>query len=438
MGWSPIGQALAALNKLAGNELLHKLGLYAPAQKVAYHASREGFRAASGVGRQWKAVRKLLAPERLPSAQKQSDLFDLSVSDEQQLIRDMAQRFASEVLRAAAPASNDACRPPEDFAHKLSELGLAQLVVPEALGGAAAEASSVTQVLVAEDLAHGDMGLALAALAPLAVANALARWGTAEQQASYLAPFAGDDPPRCALALAEARPAFDPRELRTLARQEGGGFVLSGHKTLVPLAEHAELLLVAADLHGHGPQLFVVETSTAGVSVKAEPSMGLRAASLGSVRFDDVALPASALLGGEPGVLDYAELLARSAIAWSALAVGTAQAVLDYVIPYVNDRKAFGEPISHRQAIAFMVADIAIELESMRLLTWRAASRADRGLSFGREAYLAHLLCAEKGMQIGTNGVQLLGGHGFTKEHPVERWYRDLRAISLCSGGTLV
>jgi len=112
--------------------------------------------------------------------------------------------------------------------------------------------------------------------------------------------------------------------------------------------------------------------------------------------------------------------------------------VLDYVIPYCNDRKAFGEPISNRQAVAFMVADIAVELDGMRLLTWRAASRAEQGLPFAREAFLARVLCAEKGMQIGTNGVQLLGGHGFTKEHPVERWYRDLRAISLMEGGVMV
>jgi alkylation response protein AidB-like acyl-CoA dehydrogenase len=365
-------------------------------------------------------------------------LFDLSISEEQQLIRETAQRFASEVMREAAAAADDACAAPDDFARRYAQLGLAQLVVPEALGGAASEASIMTQVLVAEDLAHGDMGLAVAALAPLAVANALARWGSAEQQAKYLAPFAGDDPPLAALALAEPRPAFEPRALRTRAEQRGDGFVLDGEKTLVPLAARADLLLVAADLLGHGPQLFLVEPGSEGVSAKSEPGMGLRAASLGSVRFEHVELEASALLGESAGGFSYDELLGRSAIAWSALALGTGQAVLDYVIPYCNERKAFGEPISHRQSVAFMIADIEVELESMRLLTWRAASRVEHGLPIQREAYLARLLCGDKGMQIGTNGVQLLGGHGFTKEHPVERWYRDLRAISLIEGGMLV
>lgn len=438
MSKSPIGHALSALNTLASSEFLHRFGLYEPSTKIAYRASREGFRVAGTLARQFKSAQKLVQPERLPAPERKSDLFDLTMTDEQQTIREMAARFADEVLRGAAAKANDACAAPEGFAAQFAELGLAQFAVPESLGGAATESSTVTQVLVAEDLAHGDMGLALAALAPIGVANALARWGSADQQTKYLQPFASEEAPIAALAITERQPAFEPRELRTRARQDGNGFVLSGEKVLVPLAEQANLLLVAADLMGKGPQLFLIEPHTAGVTLKAEPSMGLRAASLGSVRFDEVRVPHDALLGGAPGVVDYGEVLSRSSIGWSALAVGTCQAILDYVIPYCNDRKAFGEPISRRQAVAFMIADIGIELEGMRLLTWRAASRVERGLPFLREAYLARVLCSEKGMKIGTDGVQLLGGHGFTKEHPVERWYRDLRAISLMHGGMFV
>ena len=125
-------------------------------------------------------------------------------------------------------------------------------------------------------------------------------------------------------------------------------------------------------------------------------------------------------------------------MAWCALAVGVGQAVLDYVIPYVNERKAFGEPISNRQAVAFTVADVAIELDGMRLATYRAASRIDQGLAFAREVALARRLCGERGMTIGSDGVQMLGGHGYVKEHPVERWYRDLRAAGVMEGALLV
>jgi alkylation response protein AidB-like acyl-CoA dehydrogenase len=118
--------------------------------------------------------------------------------------------------------------------------------------------------------------------------------------------------------------------------------------------------------------------------------------------------------------------------------VGIARAVLDHVIPYVNERVAFGEPISHRQAVAFSISDIAIELEGLRLVTLRAAARADAGLDFAREAALARSLCDRHGTTIGSEGVQLLGGHGFVCEHPVERWYRDLSAIGVMEGALLV
>jgi alkylation response protein AidB-like acyl-CoA dehydrogenase len=120
------------------------------------------------------------------------------------------------------------------------------------------------------------------------------------------------------------------------------------------------------------------------------------------------------------------------------MAVGTARAVLDHVIPYVNERHAFGEPISHRQAVAFTVADIATELEGMRMLTLRAAALADAGAPFGRAAALARALCAAQGRRIGSDGIQLLGGHGFVKEHPVERWYRDLAGAGQMEGALLV
>ena len=165
--------------------------------------------------------------------------------------------------------------------------------------------------------------------------------------------------------------------------------------------------------------------------------MGLRAASTGRLVLEKVIVPARNLLGG--GTLQtYSDCIRLGRIGWSALALGTAQAVLDYVIPYVNERQAFGEPISHRQSVAFMVANIGIELEGARLVTYRAASRAEQGKSFARETALSRRLTSEYGMQIGSSGVQLLGGHGYVKEHPVERWYRDLRSIAVMEGVVLV
>jgi hypothetical protein len=312
--------------------------------------------------------------------------------------------------------------------------------VPEELGGAVAERSAVTTVLMAEALAQGDMGIAVACLAPAGVSTALSLWGDADQQATYLPEFVGENVPAAALALLEPRPLFNPFELQTRARRTGGGFVLDGVKSLVPRAADAELFIIAAELEdSDGPTsaLFIVEPGGAGLSIEREPGMGIRAAATGRLVLDGAKVPAGALLGeGRADVMT--ECIHLSRLGWCALAVGTGQAVLDYVIPYVNERKAFGEPISSRQSVAFTVANIAIELDGMRLSTYRAASRVDQGLPFGREVALARRLCAERGMAIGSDGVQMLGGHGYVKEHPVERWYRDMRAGGVMEGALVV
>jgi alkylation response protein AidB-like acyl-CoA dehydrogenase len=344
--------------------------------------------------------------------------------------------FAEAKVRPVAKQADFDRATPEEVLTQANELGVNMLGVPEELGGVMHEQAAVTSVLIGEALAHGDMGIAYAALAPGAVATAIGHWGTAEQEATYLPSFTGEDTPAAALAILEPRPLFDPLTLETKARKDGEDWVLSGVKSLVARPTECELFIVAAEAQGRGPVLFVVEPGASGLTVEDEPAMGLRPAATGRLLLDDVRLPASALLG-EGKREDYVECVQRARIAWCSLAVGTAQAVLDYVIPYVNERTAFGEPVSNRQAVAFGVADIGIESDGMRLATYRAASRADQGQDFAREASLARRLCSEQGMRIGSEGVQLLGGHGFVKEHPVERWYRDLRAAGVMEGALL-
>jgi alkylation response protein AidB-like acyl-CoA dehydrogenase len=278
------------------------------------------------------------------------------------------------------------------------------------------------------------MGQAVACLAPAAVATAISLWGTDEQQQTFLPDFTGDDVPAAALCVAEPRALFDAFDLKTTATKTADGYTLDGIKSGVVRGTEAELFIVAAALEGE-PRLFLVESSTDGVSLAADPSMGLRAAGLSRLALDGVTVPESAILGDDDA---YRECIRLSRLAWAALALGTGKAVLDYTSEYVKTREAFGEPIAHRQAVAFMVANIAIELEGMRLVTLRAASRVEQNLDFGREVALARRLASEYGMKIGTDGVQLLGGHGFVKEHPVERWYRDLRAVGLMEGAVLV
>ena len=430
----PIGFAVSVLNRLAQTAALDRFGLRKPAERVVFEATRSGFRTLGAVNRQFaRAGRKRGTPTRLPAASA-AGKFDLTPTEDEQMLVAVVMDFAAEVVRPAASDADAAARAPEAVLKSSLEIGLPILGVPEELGGISSVRSAMAGTLVAEALAHGDMGLAVATLAPGAVSSALSLWGTEQQQATYLPAFTGDDVPAASLALSEPRPLFDPLEPRTTATKDGDGYVLNGVKSMVPCAADAELFVIGAELEGEA-RLFLVESETPGLEIEAEPSMGLRAASLARVVLDDVRVGDLAPLGD---TADYADCVRLSRLAWCALSVGTAQAVLDYVVPYVNDREAFGEPISHRQSVAFMVANIGIELQGMRLVTYLAASRAAQGKTFAREVALARRLCAEHGMQIGNDGVQLLGGHGFVKEHPVERWYRDLRAIGVAEGGVLV
>ncbi|MFE6926154.1 acyl-CoA dehydrogenase family protein [Nocardia sp. NPDC057663] len=436
-----MGAAMRALTTITGSELAEKYNLRKPIERVTYEGTKTGFRTLGAATRTFAKATGGGQPKRLDDNEaKTKDYFDLTPSDEQQMIVETVRDFAGEILRPAAYEADNAAKAPRDLLERAAELGITLINVPEELEGAASERGAVTNSLVAEALAHGDMGLALPILAPSGVAVALSQWGTDAQQQTYLPAFTGENVPQASVVINEPRALFDPFALQTKATRSPSGFRLTGVKSLVPAAADAELFIVAAELDGR-PALFIVESDSAGLSVEADPSMGLRAAGLGRLVLDNVAVGADAVLGdgdAKARAEEYSDAVQLARLGWSSLAIGTGQAVLDYVIPYVNEREAFGEPISHRQAVAFMVANMAIELDGLRLVTLRGASRAEQGLSFAREAALARKLATDKGMQIGLDGVQLLGGHGFTKEHPVERWYRDLRAVGVAEGVVLV
>lgn len=434
---TPTDIGLALITPLVGQEFLDRYKLRDPLNRGLKYGVKQVFSVAGATNRQFKKISGAKdGPTRLkPSG---ADYFDLTPDDDQKMIVETVSEFAEEVLRPAAREADESASYPPDLVAKANELGVTAINIPESFDGIAEHRAAVTNSLVTEALAYGDMGLALPILAPAGVASALTHWGSADQQATYLTEFAGENVPQACVAIAEPHPLFDPTSLKTTAVRTSSGYRLDGTKSLVVAAQNAELLIVAAQLNGK-PALFIVESSTKGLTVTPDPSMGVRAAALGKVELDSVTVPLSARLG-EDGATDqdYSEAVALSRLGWASLAVGTAHAVLDHVVPYIKERQAFGEPIAHRQSVAFMCANIAIELDGLRLITWRGASRADQGLSFAREAALAKRLGTDKGMQIGSDGVQLLGGHGYTKEHPVERWYRDLRAIGVAEGVVVI
>ena len=431
-----MGLGLRWLSKLAGSDLLDRIRIRKQVERALFSGTKNGFRSATVAGRTFKAAQSLTGPARQKTG-KPRTLFDVTPDEEQQMLQEGVRDFADAKVRPVAKQADFDRATPEEILSQANELGVNMLGVPEELGGVMHEQAAVTSVLIGEALAHGDMGIAYAALAPGAVATAIGHWGTPEQEAAYLPAFTGEDTPAAALAILEPRPLFDPLKLETKARKDGEDWILGGTKSLLARPKECELFVVAAEAEGLGPALFVLESGGKGLSVEEEPAMGLRPAATGRLLLEEVRVPASALMAeGEREA--YVECVQRARVAWCALAVGTAQATLDYVKDYVNDRTAFGEPISNRQGVAFAVSDIGIESGGMRLATYRAAGRADQGQDFAREAALARRLCAQKGMRIGSEGVQLLGGHGYVKEHPVERWYRDLRAAGVMEGALLV
>src|ERR1700739_556150 len=237
---------LRALNRISSNGLSDRFGLRDPARRVLPTASKATVRTATQAGRTFAATQKLSKPARQPRAGR-SDLFDLTPDDEQQMLRESVRDFALAELRPAAQAADDACEAPRELLRQANELGLTMVGVPEELGGAVLERSAVTTVLMAEALAQGDMGIAVACLAPAAVSTAISLWGDAQQQATYLPEFVGEDIPAASLALMEPRPLFDPFVLQTMARGSGGGYVLNGVKALVPRAADAEVFVIAAE-----------------------------------------------------------------------------------------------------------------------------------------------------------------------------------------------
>ena len=419
------GVGLSILTKIAGSELLDQFKLRKFVEKSLYQSSKAGFKTLSQTQKLLKSGQKI-KKQRLPNQNK--SLFDLSLTEEQQMTVDAMEQFSAEVLYPLAHDADHAETFPEVLWQHGTDLGLNFYALPESLGGVATEKNIVSNVLIAEHLAKGDFSLTAGLLSTFSVINALTQWGSEQIQSDYLASFANDKGIRATFATQENIPAFNPFRLTTQATPHQDHYLIQGEKTLVLLAASADIYLVSAMLNGQ-PDVFVVQRDPS-ISIQKSAAMGLKANETATLHFDNT--PAQRL-GDED--FDYTAFIDLGNLMWCAMAVGTCEAVRKYCIQYANERTAFGEPISHRQGVAFMIADMAIETDAMRMLVLNAASLAEAGKPFHREAYLARILCAEKSMQIGTDGVQILGGHGYTREHPVERWYRDLRATAVIQSG---
>lgn len=361
-------------------------------------------------------------------------MISFALTDEQSSAREAMRGFASDVLRPVAREYDEASVIPDAFFQKAWELGLTATQIPERFGGYGADRSPVTNAILLEELAYGDATLAIAGLAPSLFANAIADQGTDEQKAAHLPAFCGSAFHTGSLAMTEPTPGFDAFAPRTTAEETpSGGYALNGAKSFVPLGDRAANFLVVARC-GDRLDAFIVPRDAAGLTItEVEKNLGLKGLTTTGLRLDGVAVGADQRLGGASGA-DVGRLINQSRVAIAAALTGLSRAVLDYCIPYSKERVAFDEPIARKQSIAFRLAEMHIEIEASRWLTWKAATDLEHGRDATRSSTLAKRYVAEKSMWIADNGVQVLGGHGFIREHPVEMWYRNARTLGVLEG----
>lgn len=360
-------------------------------------------------------------------------MISFGMSEEQELVRDAMREFAADAIRPIARDCDEAAAIPEEFLETAWTLGLTSTQIPEAFGGAGEERSTVTNAILLEELAFGDASLAMAALAPSLFANAIVDQGTEDQKQALLPLFCGDSFATGSLAVNEPGALSDASRPRTQAEQKGESFILSGRKTFVTFGDRASHFLVTAQL-GDDLAAFIVPRDTPGLTLGAvEKKMGLHALTTIGLELERVEVGSSALLGGPEGA-DVQQLLNASRTALSAVMLGVSRAVLEYCVPYSKDRVAFDEPISKKQSIAFRLAEMHIEQHALRQLVWQAASLLEHGEDATKAAWHARAYAAEKSMWIADNGVQVLGGHGFIREHPLEMWFRNARTLGVLEG----
>ena len=361
-------------------------------------------------------------------------MISFKLTEEQEIVRDALHEFAAQVIRPIARESDEASEVPAGFLEQAWELGLVSTAIPETYGGGGEERSPVTNALVGEELAWGDATLAAAALAPAAFAFAVLDQGSDDQKRELLPLFCGPKFHAASLAWIEPGPAFEPLLPRMLAEPKGKeAFVLSGAKSFVPFGDRASHFLVVCRNNG-GHDAFVVPRDADGLTIsEPEKNLGLRALPTATLELERVELPASARLGGDAGC-DVRRLLDHSRAALAAAMTGLSRAVVEYAIPYAKEREAFDQAIAQKQGIAFKLAEMHIETEAMRWLTWKAASQLEQRLDARRSAHHARAYAAQQCMFVADEGVQVLGGHGFIREHPVEMWYRNARTLGVLEG----
>jgi butyryl-CoA dehydrogenase len=363
---------------------------------------------------------------------------DFDLTEDQKMLKTMVQDFAARELEPIAAEIDEEARFPAESVKRMAELGLMGLGIPEEYGGAG---SGETELALAiEEISR----VCAATAAILFVTTGLAGYslyvyGDEEQRKRFVSPVARGET-IAAFALTETGAGSDPAALETTAARHQNGYQLNGTKNFISNGNEADIIVVFAtvdrSLRHKGITAFIVEKGTPGFSVgKLEHKLGVRASSTAELIFEDCFVPEANRLGNEGDGFKIAlSIIDGSRIAVAAQAIGIAQGAFDKALAYAKERQQFGQPIINFQAIQWMLADMATQIDAARLLTYRAAYLKDKGLPFIKEAAMAKVFASETAMSVTTKAIQIYGGYGYIKDYPLERYFRDAKVTEIYEG----
>jgi butyryl-CoA dehydrogenase len=363
---------------------------------------------------------------------------DIQLTDEQRQVLELCKEFADQELKPNARRWDEEHLFPRAAVQKLGEMGLMGVAIPPEWGGAGMD--TVAYAIAMEEISRGCAGTGVI----MSVSNSLycdplLKYGTDEQKREFLTPFARGEKLGC-FALTEPMSGSDAAEMRTVAAARGDEYVLNGTKNFITNGPQADVALIFAMTDrpkGHkGITAFLVPTETKGFTRgKPDQKVGIRASGSCSLFFEDCVVPKRFRLGQEgEGFKIAMSTLDGGRIGIAAQALGIARAAYEEAVAYAKERKAFGKPIATFQAIQFMVADMATEIDAARLLTWRAATLKDKGVRFSAEAAMAKLYASEMAERVTSKGIQIHGGYGYITEFDAERHWRDSRITAIYEG----
>jgi alkylation response protein AidB-like acyl-CoA dehydrogenase len=364
---------------------------------------------------------------------------DFRLTSEQEMIRDMVRDFTERNIKPVAALYDEEKQFPYENLKKMANLGLMGMNIPTEFGGS--EVGVVAYSLAITEIAKGCASHAVTASVTNMVAEVIYEFGQEEIKRKHVPKLCTGEYPAGAFAITEPHAGSDAANIRTTATRQKGGYVLNGTKTLITSGEASRVIVTWAvtDLNakkGKGISAFAIERDTPGFIVgRGEEKMGHRASQTNELTFDQCAVPANALLGEEGEGFKIAMVeLDGGRIGIASLALGVGFSSIDFAIGYVKEREAFGKPLSSFEALQWMIADSYTELEAAQLLVLRAAYLKETCQPFTREASMAKLFATETARNVAIRSVQMLGGYGYMKDYPVERYLRDVIGTTLYEG----